>query len=189
MTKKTGYEIYPNGKPDRWNVVNHDSGYHFGGLFGMTREVAEKLVTERTASRAASFDVAAEVRKALDEYEDGNANPPVARYAEFMEALAEEALTRPATFRRNSRQIVAEMFAPFGFVEYHTGGGCMALQRELSHGGYQLITDDDANIPLEHDGVILLGTYDEDGEEVPHDGATLTFASVAECLAHIKSSA
>ena len=53
-----------------------------------------------------------------------------------------------------------------GFEEHHTGGGCMALRQELPHDYEILITDSDADIPLETDTDIVIGLYDNEGDSV-----------------------
>lgn len=51
-----------------------------------------------------------------------------------------------------------------GFTPYHTGGGCMALMKELPDGGYVLITDvDDAALPRGNVIEVAIGRYDSDG--------------------------
>lgn len=61
-----------------------------------------------------------------------------------------------------------------GFTQYHTGGGCMALQKSLDNGDEILITDHETQIPLKEDKLVLIGLYDEEGdgqyyEQVPFD--------------------
>lgn len=53
----------------------------------------------------------------------------------------------------------------YGFDEYHTGGGCMALRKMLPCGEYLLLTDaDGCNIPLAEEWQeALLGRYYLDG--------------------------
>lgn len=53
----------------------------------------------------------------------------------------------------------------YGFDEYHTGGGCMALRKMLPCGEYFLLTDaDGCNIPLAEEwATALYGRYYRDG--------------------------
>jgi hypothetical protein len=53
----------------------------------------------------------------------------------------------------------------YGFDEYHTGGGCMALRKMLPCGEYLLLTDSDGtNIPLAEEwATALYGRYYRDG--------------------------
>jgi hypothetical protein len=55
----------------------------------------------------------------------------------------------------------------FTFTPQHTGGGCMALRAQAPHGFILCTIIDDAELPddLETDDVVI-GIYDEDGEEV-----------------------
>lgn len=60
-------------------------------------------------------------------------------------------------------------------VEYHTGGGCMALRADLPHapGAYVLVADGDLQVALPSDpenGPLLIGAYNDDEP----DGAMLT---------------
>lgn len=54
----------------------------------------------------------------------------------------------------------------YGFEEYHTGGGCMALRKELPNGDYFLLTDaDGVAIPkAEEWATALYGRYSPSGE-------------------------
>lgn len=56
----------------------------------------------------------------------------------------------------------------YGFTPYHTGGGCMALRRELENGDYLLLTDSDGSgIPTQEDAkTALLGRYTAEGVAV-----------------------
>lgn len=61
-----------------------------------------------------------------------------------------------------------------GFTQYHTGGGCMALQKSLDDGSEILITDHETSIPAKESETVLIGFYDKDGndqyyENVPID--------------------
>ena len=53
-----------------------------------------------------------------------------------------------------------------GYYNTHTGGGCTALQKDLAQGYNILITDGDCSIPSVTDTQVLLGLYDENGEQV-----------------------
>lgn len=63
-------------------------------------------------------------------------------------------------------------------VEYHTGGGCMALRADLPHapGAYVLVTDGDSQVALPSDpehGPLLIGAYNDDepdGEQITVQG-------------------
>jgi hypothetical protein len=55
----------------------------------------------------------------------------------------------------------------YGFEEYHTGGGCMALIKDLPSGEYLLLTDENGDdIPAIGDQEALLGRYTTEGEPV-----------------------
>lgn len=54
----------------------------------------------------------------------------------------------------------------YGFEQFHTGGGFMALYKELSDGDYLLLTNADGDdIPEQAEwATALLGRYNKDGE-------------------------
>lgn len=55
----------------------------------------------------------------------------------------------------------------YGFFEVNTGGGCMALQRDLADGRYLLLTDESGvEIPDEDWEACLIGLFNEDGEQM-----------------------
>jgi len=56
----------------------------------------------------------------------------------------------------------------YGFVEYTTGGGNMALMKQLPHGKYMLLTDEDGtSIPETSEWkTALLGVYNGNGEPI-----------------------
>jgi len=65
------------------------------------------------------------------------------------------------------------------YEEWHTGGGCMAWRKDLSDGGYLMITIDGTELgdwrgrnKKQYD----LGRYDENGEAWVLAGAALTLA-------------
>jgi hypothetical protein len=62
----------------------------------------------------------------------------------------------------------------YGFAVYHTGGGCTAWRRELPDGRYMLLTDvEDGLTHVFSDGeAILLGLYDEEGENISYSELT-----------------
>ena len=64
----------------------------------------------------------------------------------------------------NERVDPTALQAPAGWQEYHTGGGCMAWQREFESGIYCLMTNDEAAMPVEGEPVVL-GFYEADGRE------------------------
>lgn len=62
----------------------------------------------------------------------------------------------------------------YGFVEHHTGGGCMALLKDLGDGAYLLITDSDGcAIPEKGDdgydmSDICIGRFNVEGEQLAY---------------------
>ena len=102
------------------------------------------------------------------------------------------------TLRDIARQLeeLADVFGPpeskpievDGFTPYHTGGGCMALQRPLANGWYMLLTDRDSGalIPTPDDP-ILLGLYHDDVTQegltwsIYEDKPTPLSAIIAQC--------
>ena len=65
-----------------------------------------------------------------------------------------------------------EILEHLGFEKYHTGGGCMAMFKELDESGkHILITDHDAGIdtlenmdPVKPENGIIIGFYNADAE-------------------------
>lgn len=69
----------------------------------------------------------------------------------------------------------------YGFTEWHSGGGCMTLRKDLPSGGYFLLTDDSgAGIPTAEEwATAIYGRYTRDGTpyatialvDVPYESA------------------
>jgi len=60
----------------------------------------------------------------------------------------------------------------YGFEEYHTGGGCMALRLQQPEGRYILLTDKDGCRIPDHWEDALIGLYDKDGEMIEFNELT-----------------
>jgi hypothetical protein len=61
--------------------------------------------------------------------------------------------------------------ALLGFTDYHTGGGCMALRVERGDAGeYLLVTDYDSSIPTSDGPLVVVGSYDNDGQNTEDFG-------------------
>ena len=77
---------------------------------------------------------------------------------------------------------VLRMAEAAGLAVVGTGGGCEALQKDAPDGGYWWITDaGGAAVPTDPDGMVLLGRYDNEGEEV----VCREFPSLADAVAAI----
>ena len=59
----------------------------------------------------------------------------------------------------------------YGFKPYHTGGGCMAMRKDLPNGDYLLLTTSDGiHIPDKPEDAAdaILGRYVSDGEAIAY---------------------
>jgi hypothetical protein len=69
-----------------------------------------------------------------------------------------------------------------GFTVTHTGGGCLAWERTLSHGRYVWITDDDAGLGVDGQSeYFAVGAYDAEGNF--KDDEQNSFLTLDEALA------
>lgn len=74
---------------------------------------------------------------------------------------------------RNPMLALSEQFSAspegWGFVKYHSGGGCMAYRLDLEDGDYLLLTDssgsDLPDQPSDYEGA-MLGRYSSAGETI-----------------------
>jgi hypothetical protein len=78
---------------------------------------------------------------------------------------------------------ICEAMASVGFSPQHTGGGCMAYQRDVPDGEILITISEDAMLPDHWDEAILVGRYcfehGEAIEEEEYESVCAFFAAVA----------
>lgn len=148
--------VYIESEPGVWTVGFYDPS-------GKWHPESDKGSQEEAASRVAFLNGHTKAEEPVGEPAETDHNKSAVQDGMFFDPNFGH-ITNPTTTPGGNGTVHPSYY---GFEEYNTGGGCMALHRTFDDGRYILITDHDGpGIPdfKERGQLFCIGAYDEDGE-------------------------
>ena len=92
------------------------------------------------------------------------------------------------TPQRETDMSALKELSKLGFVEWHTGGGCMALALPFTDGSYILVTDGGGtDIPSTDETTCMVSQYDTDGQSADPNETPRDFFNVVDALEYINN--